>query len=174
MKSNGAILAVILLLGIVGIALVLRNQDHSLRKATIGLEAPTFELKDTAGKLWRLSDLTGKVVLLNIWASWCETCKEEIPSIQNLLSMEQGNPKLVFVSVLYNDNPVKALDYLKANGFSFPVLVDTENVSGVYGITGVPETFVIDKKGILKQRVVGPLQWDSPDVRAALTRLENE
>ncbi len=76
--------------------------------------------------------------------------------------------------MLYNDDPAKALAYLKANGFAFPVLVDNRNVAELYGITGVPETFLIDKKGIIRQKVVGPLQWDSPEVTAALTSLENE
>ncbi len=161
-------------LGITGSILVLKKVEHNARKATVGLEAPAFEVKDTAGKLWRLGDLRGKVVLLNIWASWCPTCKEELPSIQHLINIEKGAGKLVFISVLYNDSPEKALAYLKANDFAFPTLIDTDNICGQYGITGVPETFVIDKKGVLKQHVVGPLQWDSPDVRAELTRLENE
>jgi DsbE subfamily thiol:disulfide oxidoreductase len=173
-KSKGVILAVVLVFGIIGTALVLKTVAHPDRKATVGLDAPAFELKDTAGKLWRLSDLRGKVVLLNLWASWCVTCKEELPSIQNLINLEKDNTKLIFISVLYNDSPEKAIEFLKANGFAFPILIDTGNVARIYGITGVPETFVIDKKGTLKQRVVGPLQWDSPDVRATLTRLENE
>ncbi len=174
MKSKGVILAVVLVLGIIGITFVLKNLEHPDRKATIGLDAPAFELKDTDGKLWRLIDLRGKVVLLNLWASWCETCKEELPSIQNLINLEKGNSKLIFISVLYKDSPEKAIEYLKANGFAFPILIDTGNVAQIYGITGVPETFIIDKQGTLKQRVVGPLQWDSPDVRATLTRLEND
>lgn len=173
MKSKGAILAVILVLGIIGIILVFKSQEHPDRKAAVGLDAPAFELKDTAGNLWRLADLRGKVVLLNIWASWCETCKEELPSIQNLIKIEKDNTKLIFISVLYNDNPEKALAYMKANGFVFPVLMDTGGIAALYGITGVPETYIIDKKGIIRQHVVGPLQWDSPDVRAVLTRLEN-
>ncbi len=151
-----------------------KTLEHPFRKAAVGLEAPAFELKDSDGKVWRLSDLRGKVVLLNIWASWCGTCKEELPSIQNLINLEKGDSRLVFISVLYNDSPERALAYLKANGFAFPILIDTANVAGLYGITGVPETFIIDKNGTLKQHVVGPLQWDSPDVRATLTRLENE
>ncbi len=174
MKYKGAVLAVILLLGITVTAVVLKKLEHHDTKAAVGLESPVFELKDSDGKLWKLADLRGKVVLLNLWASWCETCKEELPSIQNLINMEKNNNKLVFISVLYNDSPEKALAYMKTNGFAFPVLIDTGNIAGLYGITGVPETFIIDKKGTLKQRVVGPLQWDSPDVRTTLTRLENE
>lgn len=174
MKTRGFVLAVVLILGISGAIIVSKNLDHPARKAAIGLEAPGFELRDTDGRMWRLSDLRGKVVLLNLWASWCETCKEELPSIQNLINSERNNDKLLFISVLYNDDPLKALAYLKTNGFAFPVLIDTGNVAKVYGITGVPETFLIDKKGVLKQRVVGPLKWDSPDVRELLARLENE
>ncbi len=174
MKSRGVVLAVILVLGILGLIVVLKSREQPERKAAVGLDAPAFELKDTAGKQWRLADLRGKVVLLNIWASWCETCKEELPSIQSLINLEKDNGKLIFISALYNDSPEKALAYLKANGFAFPVLIDTGGVASLYGITGVPETFVIDKKGTVRQHVVGPLKWDSPDVRDALTRLENE
>jgi cytochrome c biogenesis protein CcmG/thiol:disulfide interchange protein DsbE len=173
-KSRKLVLALILLLGITAVFLISKTIDRPLRKATIGLDAPSFELKDTSGKIWKLSDLRGKVVLLNLWASWCETCKEELPYIQNLINSEKNNSKLLFISVLYKDTPENALSYLNSHSFAFPVLIDTSNVAGIYGITGVPETFVIDKKGILKQRIVGPLQWDSPEVRAALTQLENE
>jgi len=173
-KSKGVILAVILVLGVTGIILALKSLEHPDRKAAVGLDAPAFEVKDTTGKVWKLADLRGRVVLLNLWASWCETCKEELPSIQNLINTEKNNSKLVFISVLYRDNPEKALAYMKENGFAFPLLIDTADIAQLYGITGVPETFVIDKKGILKQHVIGPLQWDSTDVRAALTRLENE
>ena len=174
MRFRGVILAVILIAGFAGIVFLTGNMEHPALKATVGLPAPDFNLKDTDGKTWKLADLKGKVVLLNLWASWCETCKEELPSIQSLINSEKGNDKLVFVSVLYRDDPAKALSYMKEHGFAFSVLIDTADVSDAYGITGVPETFLIDKRGILKQRVVGPLQWDSPDVKAALSRLENE
>ena len=174
MKYKGIILAVILILGITGAVFLSKYQYHPQPKVAVGLEAPAFQLKDTGGKVWRIADLRGKVVLLNIWASWCETCKEELPSIQNLININKGNEALTFISILYKDEPVNALSYLKAKGFAFPVLVDDSNITGLYGITGVPETFVIDKKGIIRQRVVGPLQWDSREVMSALTRLEKE
>lgn len=174
MKSRGLILVVVLLAGLLGVYFLSGNMQRQSPKAVVGLDAPSFELKDTEGRTWKLSDLKGKVVLLNLWASWCDPCKEELPSIQKLLNREKGNDKLVFISVLYKDDPAKALSYLKEHGFAFPVLIDTANVAGSYGITGVPETFVIDKKGILKQRVVGPMPWDSPDVQTVLNQLENQ
>jgi len=173
-KTRGAVLSIILVFGIIGVIVLSINLERPAKKASVGLNAPDFELRDTDGKLWRLADLKGKVVLLNLWATWCETCREELPSIQRLIDSEKNNDKLLFISVLYNDSSSKAIAYMKANGFAFPVLIDTGNVAQIYRITGVPETFLIDKKGILKQRVVGPLQWDSAEVKAVLTRLENE
>lgn len=174
MKYKGIILAIILILGIAGIVFLSKDLYRPRQKVAVGLEAPPFQLKDTGGKIWKLTDLRGKVVLLNLWASWCDTCKEELPSIQNLININKGNEALTFISVLYNDKPANALSYMKANSFAFPVLVDDSNIAGLYGITGVPETFVIDKKGIIRQHVVGPLQWDSQEVMSALTRLEKE
>ena len=98
----------------------------------------------------------------------------ENPSIQGLVEAEKGNSNLVFISVLYKDNPSSVMEYMKANGFNFPVLIDDKNVSREYGITGVPETFVIDKNGIIKEKVVGPINWGSPDVRAFIAKLVNE
>jgi peroxiredoxin len=95
----------------------------------------------------------------------------ENPSIHGFVEAEKGNSNLVFISVLYKDNPSNVMEYMKANGFNFPVLIDDKNVSLEYGITGVPETFVINKNGIIKEKVIGPVDWGSPDVRAAINKL---
>lgn len=174
MKNKGVVLFIILAIGIAAIIFLKKTDETPKKRAVIGLDAPAFELKDTDGRTWRLSDLKGKVVLLNFWASWCDSCKEENPSIQNLINAEKGNDKLVFISVLFKDDPAKAMEYIKANGFNFPVLIDDKKISQEYGITGVPETFVINKNGIIKEKVVGPVRWDSPDVRAAIARFINE
>src|SRR5208337_2497724 len=112
MKHKGIILAIILILGIAGIVFLSKDLYRPQQRAAVGLEAPSFQLKDTDGKIWRLADLRGKVVLLNLWASWCETCKEELPSIQNLIKINKGNEALTFISILYNDEPANALSYL--------------------------------------------------------------
>lgn len=95
----------------------------------------------------------------------------ENPSIQSLVEAEKKNDKMVFVSVLFKDEPSKAMEYMKANGLNFPVLIDDKNTAGEYRVRGVPETFVIDKKGIVRQKIVGPVQWDSPDIKAAIAKL---
>ena len=174
MKNKSLILIIILALGVASIIVLTRSADRPAQKAAVGLEAPGFELKDTQGRTWKLADLRNKVVMLHFWASWCDSCKEENPSIQRLFYAVAGIDNFVLISVLYRDDPAKAAEYMKANGLSFPVLLDDRNVASRYGLTGVPETFIIDKKGIVRQKVVGPIVWDSPEVRTALYKLVNE
>lgn len=174
MKNKGTVLLVIFAIGIAAVLFLAKTDETPKKRAAVGLDAPSFELRDTEGKTWRISDLKGKLVLLNFWASWCDSCKEENPSIQNLINAEKGNDKFVFISVLFKDDPAKAMEYMKTNGFNFHVLIDNKNIAGEYGIRGVPETFVINKNGIIKEKVIGPIKWDSPDVRAFITKLVNE
>jgi cytochrome c biogenesis protein CcmG, thiol:disulfide interchange protein DsbE len=174
MNRKSITLGMILLLGVAVVFLIARPGDHRAeRKVAAGGKAPGFELKDTDGKVWKLSDLRGRVVVLNFWATWCDPCREEIPSIQNMVNGEKGNEKFVFLSVLYRDDPGKAVAYLRQRGFGFPVLVDDGSVAVSYGVTGVPETFVITPEGVVKDKIVGPIDWNAPEVRAALTKLIN-
>ncbi len=98
----------------------------------------------------------------------------ENPSIQGLVEAERKNNNFVFVSVLFNDEPSRAVEYMKANGLNFPVLIDDKNIAREYRISGVPETFIIDAKGIVRQKIIGPVQWDSPDIKAAINKLIKE
>lgn len=174
MKNKGFVLLVIFVVGIAAILYLTTKGEPPKKQAAKGLEAPAFELKDIEGKTRRLSDLKGKTILIHFWASWCDTCRMENPSIQSFLDAQKGNNNFVFVSVLYRDNPSNVIEYMKANGFNFPVLVDDKDISHEYGITGVPETFIINKKGIIIEKIIGPINWGAPDVRAALMKLIND
>ncbi|MDP2166819.1 MAG: TlpA disulfide reductase family protein [Thermodesulfovibrionales bacterium] len=133
------------------------------RTAEVGAAAPEFELKAHNGKLWRLSDQKGSVVLVNFWASWCDSCKKEMPSLQRLYDLTKDNPGFRIMTVLFNDKPEDALQYLRQNKYTLPFLIDADgSVSAAYGLTGVPETFVIDKNGIILNKIIGPLEFDSP------------
>lgn len=119
-----------------------------------------------------LSSLKGKVVLVNFWASWCPPCREEIPSMMKLNSFMAGKPfKMVCVSV--DEGGKKAVeDYFRLSGYSVPTYLDPSGQAAKsFGITGVPETFVIDKHGVVAKRVIGGLDWNSPDVIAFLENL---
>jgi thiol-disulfide isomerase/thioredoxin len=112
----------------------------------------------------KLSDLKGKVVLLNFWATWCPPCREEIPSMMKLNSLMAGKPfQMVAVSIDEGGKPAIE-SFFKETGYSLPTYIDESGASAKsYGITGVPETFIIDKQGILVKKIIGGSAWDSPE-----------
>lgn len=165
MKKNVfLILFILLALIITGSILIKKNSSYTKENAKVGFPAPDFELKDINGKKWKLEDLKGKIVILNFWASWCNDCREEKKSIQSYLSKNGTPDDLVFITVLYKDNPLTVTEMVKKEGYTFPVLIDDGVVSTIYGIKGAPETFLIDKKGILRHKILGPVQWDNPHI----------
>jgi len=135
-------------------------------------QAPEISAVSLDNQQLTLASLKGKVVLLNFWATWCPPCREEIPSMIKLNSFMAGKPfQMVCVSV--DEGGKKAVEeYLKNSGFSLPAYIDPSGqVSKTYGITGVPETFVIDKNGVIVKKVIGGLDWNSPEVISFLEGL---
>ncbi|MDT8334826.1 MAG: TlpA disulfide reductase family protein [Desulfurivibrionaceae bacterium] len=133
-----------------------------------GQPAPAFELEDIEGNIWRLSELAGQVVFINFWATWCPPCREEMPSMQELYET-MPKDRFKMVTILSNDDPALAEVFAEKNGFEFPILIDPGSEAGkAYGITGVPETYIIDKEGLLRQKYLGPRQWNSPEAQKML------
>jgi peroxiredoxin len=162
MKYRGVVLLILIVIAAVAIAL-LPDEKKYYAVAEVGAEAPDFELYDSKGKLWRLSDLRGKVVYMNFWATWCTTCEAEMPSKERLYEKMQGKP-FQMLGMLFRDDPGNLPDYYKTHKVSPPTLISPNNESAkIFGITGVPETFIIDKDGIIREKIVGPREWDSPD-----------
>jgi peroxiredoxin len=144
--------------------------DGAPKVATVGEPAPDFTLTDRQGRTWKLSELEGQVVFVNFWASWCPPCRDEMPSMQRLFTSvpEEGFKML---SILYNDTPEAGDGLVRAFGLTFPVLVDPGGKTArAYGLTGVPETFVVDKLGVLREKYIGPRIWDSPQARQMLAK----
>lgn len=116
------------------------------------------------GSTLNLSDLKGKVVLLNFWATWCPPCREEIPSMMKLNSFMAGKPfQMVAISIDEGGKPT--IDsFFKETGFLLPTYLDVSGASAkTYGVTGVPESFLIDKQGVLVKKIIGGFAWDSPE-----------
>jgi thiol-disulfide isomerase/thioredoxin len=116
------------------------------------------------GSNLKLSDLKGKVVLLNFWATWCPPCREEIPSMMKLNTFMTGKPfQMVAISVDEGGKPAIE-SYFKESGFSLPTYLDESGASAKsYGVTGIPESFIIDKQGVIVKKVIGGVAWDSPE-----------
>ena len=159
MKKALFVLSIILLLAVPGISM--SEKVPKTQKKT----AFNFELKDLSGNKVKLSDYKGKVIFLNFFASWCPPCREEMPSIQRLYEKTRSlkSFKLITVSVDSIENDARS--FIKDGGYTFPVLLDTSStVSDIYGIRGIPATFIIDKKGRIIDMVVGGRDWASEEM----------
>jgi len=116
------------------------------------------------GKPGHLSDLRGKVVVLNFWATWCPPCVEETPSLNKLQKyIESRNGVVLGVSV--DEDPAAYEKFLKDQGVNFPTFREpTRKLALDYGTPVFPDTYVIDRHGKIARKFYGPQQWDSPDM----------
>jgi DsbE subfamily thiol:disulfide oxidoreductase len=176
LKAKGIILMVIFLSGLIVLFFGIRREETSRRpSATVGLDAPEVVLRDASGKAFTLAELKGSVVFVNFWASWCEPCKEEIPSIQGMYNHFRNDGQFRMLTILYKDESQTARAFLKEGNYDFPVLTDTDGRSAMsYGVTGVPETYIVDKKGILREKIIGPADWTSPQAITLIANLIKE
>jgi len=138
----------------------------------VGKPAPEFSLADLKGNAVRLANLKGKVVFVNVWATWCEPCRQEMPSMQALYdTLAGGDFTMLAVNSDQSGRDVveKFVDTYKLR---FPVLPDPDlQVAGRYKVTGYPETFVIDRNGMVVAHEIGPRHWDAPGTIAAFKAL---
>jgi len=142
--------------------------------ATVGNPAPDFDTVDLNGDIWSLSKMQGQVVFVNFWATWCAPCREEMPSMQKLYT-EMPADKFKMIALFNNDKPASVKNFIAKLGLTIPILSDEYNIIGTkYGLTGVPETFIVDKKGVIREKFIGPAQWDSPEYVQMLMKYINE
>jgi cytochrome c biogenesis protein CcmG, thiol:disulfide interchange protein DsbE len=120
-------------------------------------QAPEFRLATFGGESLSLDSLPGRIVVLHFFASWCPPCREEAPTTQRLWT-RYSSRGVRFVGVAYKDVDAKAISFAKQYGWDFPIGPDERNqVSGAYRVTGVPETYVIDQRGILVRKYIGAI-----------------
>ena len=142
--------------------------------ATVGKPAPDFDTLDLDGKVWSLSKLKGKVVFVNFWATWCSPCREEMPSMQRLYT-KLPKDKFEMIALFNNDKKPAVRNFVSQLGLTFPILSDEHNFAGTkYGLTGLPETFIVDKQGVIQEKIIGPAKWDSPENVEMLMRYINQ
>jgi peroxiredoxin len=137
-----------------------------------GKPAPDFTLSGVSGEKVRLAEFRGKVVLLNFWASWCPPCREEIPALINLDKAMVGKDFRMLAVAIDKGGRDTIVEFLRHQEVSLPVLLDPDgSVAKTYGITGVPETFIIDKMGKIRKKIVGPIDWSDISVIRYLNKL---
>src|SRR5437899_7279255 len=138
----------VLLIGLLGMA---------GRPPLVGSPAPEIALKDLQGQEVKLSDLRGKVVLLNFWATWCKPCKEEMPAMQASYDKlrDQG---FVVLAVNELEDTNKVIEHIRTHGHTFLVVMDHDNrVANRYGVVGLPASFLIDRQGLVREHIFGSL-----------------
>jgi peroxiredoxin len=134
--------------------------------------AADFVLPNLAGQAVRLSALRGKVVLLNVWTTWCPPCREEMPSMERLYERLRDRDFQLLAVSQDEDGPRVVRPFVEELKLSFPVLVDPDHLVGDrYGVWGYPESFVIDRAGRIVERVIGPRDWASPEAVASIEAL---
>jgi peroxiredoxin len=132
--------------------------------------APDFTLKDYAGREVALSSLRGRVVLVNFWATWCPTCKVEMPSLEMLAAAEKNKP-FTLLAVSVDDDWETVRNYFRG-GSRMTVLLDKDKTAPkTYGTSQFPETFIVDKDGNVRYFVVSDRDWSSREVRACIDAL---
>jgi len=134
--------------------------------------APNFTLPDLNGKKIELKDYRGKVVFLNFWATWCLTCEEEMPSMENLYKKFKGNSFEILTISIDTEGKQIVAPYMKKFDLTFSALLDPKSkVAKLYRTTGVPETFIINKEGFIVHKAIGPRTWDTEESLNAFNNL---
>lgn len=140
--------------------------SHNLTPITKNIVATEFELMNMDEEPVRLSDFKGKVVLLNFWATWCPPCIREMPSMEKLhQQVDAADFKVVAVNQMENPDDVFAFTGQLEVDPTFDILFDQDSsVSHSYAVRGLPTTYLIDKKGVIRYRAVGGREFNHPEV----------
>ncbi|HZT55870.1 MAG TPA: TlpA disulfide reductase family protein [Burkholderiaceae bacterium] len=144
---------------------------HMVRPWPATKPTPALALTDLDGKAWSLAMLNGRPVLLNFWASWCEPCRTEMPSLE-LLQTRHEKAGLVILSVNYQEPLPQIRRFVDALPFSLPVLIDREGeATGAWTPRVFPSTVLIDRGGTPRSTVIGELDWMGDTARALVAPL---
>jgi len=144
----------------------------------LGSKAPDFKAftLDSIPREKRLADYRGRVLMINVWATWCLPCRVEMPSIE-ALNKDYAAKGLKIVAVSIDDPGTDATirAFVKQYGLTFEILHDPQGrISDLYDVTGYPETFIVGKDGIIRKKLMSATDWNSPDARALVDRLLSE
>jgi cytochrome c biogenesis protein CcmG, thiol:disulfide interchange protein DsbE len=144
----------------------------------VGIKAPGFQVTtlDSVPVKKTLADYRGKVLMINIWATWCAPCRVEMPSIEELhRAYDARGLKILAISVDDPDTEPQIRSFVKEYGLTFEVLHDPGGqegrVSRDYQTTGYPETVIVGRDGIIRKKLLGAHDWNSPENRALIERL---
>lgn len=146
---------------------------HPFSNDPLGIKNPLgIKLQNTAGRHVGLDDFRGKIVFLNFWATWCPTCRTEMPSMERLHRKLSGKD-FAMVTVNIKETASQVKNFFEEYELTFTALIDTTGeVSTEFGLRAIPTTFILDKSGQILGRINGPREWDSRKSVALFEHLE--
>jgi len=152
--------------------LPLPAQDADRNSVRVGDEAPNFHLRDLQGRVVSLSQFRGKVVLLNFWATWCGPCRIEMPAMEQLYrTLPRKDFEILAVSTDPQGTAVTR-PFQQDMGLTFPILHDPDMRTGlIYGTRTLPLSFMVDRGGVVRKKIFGARDWDSPEARELIRML---
>jgi thiol-disulfide isomerase/thioredoxin len=134
-------------------AVTLATEYASWTKA--GRALPEMKLQDAAGRMWTLANLQGKTTFVNLWATWCEPCREELPHVQELYELIKERPDLQVITFNLDENPGELQPFLTERHYTFPVVMARLYVEDFSGPFTIPQNWLVDRAGTLQQKSVG-------------------
>jgi peroxiredoxin len=157
--------AKLLLLGFVVLFVVFfSRRDGPTRAVALGDPAPGFTLTGDDGQPVSLTDFQGKIVVLNFWASWCGPCVDEMPSLKRFTQHYAGRD-VVVVAISHDQDPDAYKKFLADHQINFLTLRNAPpKVAETYGTYVLPETYIINRDGRVVRKIIGPLDWSSPQI----------
>jgi len=140
------------------------------RPAHVGAAAKDFTVQDSDHQV-SLNQFRGQVVIVNFWATWCGSCMQELPTLMDMQNRLRSRG-VVVVGVSIDVDGDAYHRFLTQRNINFITVRDPEQkVAMTYGTTGWPESYIVDRQGVLRRKIVGPINWDSPEVMQFLTKL---
>jgi peroxiredoxin len=134
----------------------------------LNIPAPDFTVSDGASTI-HLANYRGKVVLLNLWATWCAPCVQEMPA---LVQLHHDDPNLAILAISVDEDPDAYKRFVNERHIDLTTVRDpNESVAKLYGSDGWPETYIIDRKGVIRRKVVGDPDWSNPEIRSFIQGL---
>jgi len=148
--------------------LLVAGCDRGSHPHQIGTVAPNFTVSDGAQTV-ELSKYRGHIVILNLWATWCPPCIEELPS---LIQLQRQMPNVIVIAISQDEDDAVYHRFLVKNHIDFLTVRDpTTRINHLYGTLQIPESYVIDRDGMLRRKFVSAQDWTSPEIIAYLKKL---
>lgn len=139
----------------------------------VGQTVPDFELVDLQGRTWRLADLKGKTAFINVWATWCEPCRNELPHLQRLYDGVKERRDVVLLTMNVDEKPSEVEPFMRKNGYTFPVIPAYDYVRKTLATVGIPRNWVIDQNGVWRFDEIGYREGGGDWVANALRMIED-